>query len=183
MEVLGRFQESCCHGWNYLSGNVRSCCAATAGIEKTYHRAQQRFFWPGMKRDVRGCVNSCSECPKRKGTLQKHRDSLTTWQASHPFWQISMDVMGPLPDSQGCRYILLIGDQFSRWYEAVGLPNQEAKTVTEALVEKWITRFVCPVNLHSDTGRNFMSELFRELVVFWVYKERKQLRVIRKEMQ
>ena len=42
------------------------------------------------------------------------------------------------------------------------MPNQEAKTVAEAPVEKRITRFVCPVNL-PNKGTNFMSELFREL--------------------
>ena len=140
-----------------------SPCTGHLEIEKTYNRAQERFFWPGMKRDVREWVNSCDECLRRKGTPQKHRHSLTTWQASHPFWQVSLDVMGPLPDSKGCRYILLIGDHFSGWYEAVGMPNQEAQTVAGALVEKWITRFGCPVNLHSDKGTNFMSELFREL--------------------
>ena len=71
--------------------------------------------------------------------------------------------MGPLPDSQGCRYILLIREEFSKWYEAVGKPNQEAKTVAGALVERWITRFGCPVNLYSNNGTNFMSEMFREL--------------------
>ena len=72
-----------------------------------------------------------------------------------------MDVMGPLPDSQGSRYNLLIGHLFSKWYEAVGMPNQEAKTVAEALVEKWITRSGCHVNSHK--GTNFMSEVFRKL--------------------
>ena len=76
--------------------------------------------------------------------------------------------MGPLPDSQGCRYILLIGDQISKWYVAVGMPNQEAETIPEALVEKWITRFGWPVNPHSDKGTNFMSELFRDLCRIWV---------------
>ena len=71
--------------------------------------------------------------------------------------------MGPLPESQGNKYILLIGDQFSKWYEAVALPNQEAKTVAKAFVEHWIVIFGCPVNLHSDQGSNFMSKLFRSL--------------------
>ena len=71
--------------------------------------------------------------------------------------------MGPLPESQGNKYILLIGDQFSKWYEALALPNQEAKTVAKAFVEHWIVRFGCPVNLHSDQGSNFMSKLFCRL--------------------
>ena len=68
--------------------------------------------------------------------------------------------MGPLPGEQ---YILLIGDQFSKWYEAIALPNQEAKTVAKAFVEHWIVRFGCPVNLHSDQGPNLISQLFRGL--------------------
>ena len=71
--------------------------------------------------------------------------------------------MGPLPESQGKKNVLLKGDQFSKWYEAVALPNQEAKTVAKAFVEHWIVRFGCPVNLHSDQGSNFISKLFRSL--------------------
>ena len=55
-----------------------SPCTGHQGIEKTYHRAQERFFWPGMNRDVREWVNSCDECLRRKGTRQKHRHRLTT---------------------------------------------------------------------------------------------------------
>ena len=140
-----------------------SPCTGHFGIEKTYQRAQERFFWPGMKRDVNSWVQSCDKCLRRKGTPQKHRHSLKTWKPSHPFWQVSLDVMGPLPESNGQKYILLIGDQFSKWYEAVAMANQEAKTVARALVDNWITKFGCPVNLHSDKGTNFMSELFTEL--------------------
>ena len=43
------------------------------------------------------------------------------------------------------------------------MPNQETKTVAEALIEKWITRFRCTLNFHSDKRTNFASELFREL--------------------
>ena len=70
---------------------------------------------------------------------------------------------GPLPESKEKKYILLIGDQFSKWYEAVALPNHEAKTVAKVFVEHWIVRFGCPVNLHSDQESNFMSKLFRRL--------------------
>ena len=70
-----------------------------------------------------------------------------------PFLASIIGRHGTSPDSQGYRYIRLIGDQFSKWYEAVRMPKN---------VEKWITRFGCPVNLHSDKGTNFMSELFRE---------------------
>ena len=133
------------------------------GIEKTYQRACERLFWPCMRRDVRNWIESCYVCLKRKGTKQKHRHSLTKWKPSYPFWQVSLDIMGPFPESHGNKYILLIGDQFSKWYEAINLPNLEAKTVSGTFVEHWIVKFGCPVNLHSDQGSNFMSKIVRSL--------------------
>ena len=38
-----------------------------------------------------------------------------------------------------------------------------AETAARALVHGWISRFGCPVTLTSDQGRNFESNLFREL--------------------
>ena len=105
-----------------------------------------------MRRDVRNWIESCDVCLKRKGTKEKHRHSLTKRKPSHPFWQVSLDIMGLLPESQGKKYILLIGDQCSKWFEAIALTNQEAKTGAKAFVEHWIVRFGCPINLYSDQG-------------------------------
>ena len=135
----------------------------TFGIEKTYQRACERLFWPCMRRDVRNWVESCYVYLKRKSTNQKHRNSLTKWKFSHPIRQISLDIMGPLHESKGNKNILINGDQFGKWYEAIALPNQEAKTESRAFVEHWIVRFGFPVNLHSDQGSNFMSKFFRSL--------------------
>ena len=72
-----------------------SACTGHMGIEKTYQRARERYFWPGMKRDVKEWVDSCKECLRRKITPQKHRHSLMTWTPSHPFWQVALDFMAP----------------------------------------------------------------------------------------
>ena len=67
-----------------------------------------------MRRDVRNWIGSCDACLKRKCTKQKNRHSLTKWKPSHPFWQVSFNIMGPIPESQGKKYNLLIDDQFSK---------------------------------------------------------------------
>ena len=108
-------------------------------------------------------TESCDVCLKTKGTKQKHRHSLTKWKPSNPFWQVSLDIMGRPPGSQGNKYISLIGDQFSNFYEALALPNQEAKTVSRAFFERWLVRFVCPVNLHSDQGSKLFGSPCSEL--------------------
>jgi transposase InsO family protein len=50
---------------------------------------------------------------------------------------------------------------FSKWPEAYGLPNQEAVTVSRALIENWICRYGHPLEMHSDQGRNFESNVFQ----------------------
>ena len=72
--------------------------------------------------------------------------------------------MGPLPTSNGCRYILLIGDHFTNWYEANPLPDETAATTSDALLERWICRFGCPYSIHTDRGTNFKSQLFANLL-------------------
>ena len=52
------------------------------GIDKTYKRACERFYWPCMRRDVRNWIESSEICLRRKDTIidrQKH--SLTNEKA------------------------------------------------------------------------------------------------------
>ena len=47
--------------------------------------------------------------------------------------------------------------------EAFALPDIEAKTVAEALLHGFITRYGVPFQIHSDQGSQFESNLFQEL--------------------
>ena len=79
----------------------KSPSAGHFGVEKTYQRSCERHYWPCMSRDVRNWIESCYVSLKRKDTKQKHWHSLTKWRPSHPFWQVSRDIMCKLTDSQG----------------------------------------------------------------------------------
>ncbi|PIK55613.1 hypothetical protein BSL78_07465 [Apostichopus japonicus] len=75
-----------------------------------------------------------------------------------------MDILGPLPVTDtGNRYILCVADYFTKWTEAYAIPNQEAVTVARVFVEQFVLRFGVPLQLHTDQGRNFESNLFKEL--------------------
>ena len=116
-----------------------------------------------MRKNVRQWVSSSELCCQNKSTHQKHINSLITEKPSHPFWQIALDSMGPLPESSGNKYILLIGDQFTKWYEAIPMSNQEASMVARACVDVRNSRFGCLANLHSDKGSNVLSNLFKNM--------------------
>ena len=75
-----------------------------------------------------------------------------------------MDIMGPLPrTARKGRHILIVMDYFTRWAEAVVLPDQEAETVARAFVTEVVCRLGPPATIHTDQGRNFQAKMFREV--------------------
>ena len=78
--------------------------------------------------------------------------------------RVHIDLMGPFVESnKGNRYILIIIDKFTKWLECYPLPDQEAETVATSFIEGFKSRLGCPLQIHSDQGRNFESRLFQEV--------------------
>ncbi|GBM62525.1 hypothetical protein AVEN_157721-1 [Araneus ventricosus] len=81
---------------------------------------------------------------------------------------MALDILGPFPvTTKGNRYVLVLMDYFTRWPEAIPIPDQEASTVAEELVRSWISCYDVPMILHSDQSTNFNSALFTKLSEFW----------------
>ena len=83
---------------------------------------------------------------------------------SYPFHHIGLDFLGTLPTSNGGRYIFMIGDHSTKWYEAIPLPDQTAASTSDALLERWICRFGSPYSIHTDRGTKFESQLFANVL-------------------
>ncbi|GFW21937.1 retrovirus-related Pol polyprotein from transposon 412 [Trichonephila clavipes] len=78
------------------------------------------------------------------------------------FSHIHIDIVGPLPPSDGFQYLLTMIDRFSRWPEAVPIPDTTAKTISRAIFHHWIARFGCPSLITTDQGSQMRSSLFAE---------------------
>ena len=93
----------------------------------------------------------------------KNTQTFPFWIASsYPFLHIGINFMGLIPVSITNQHIMLIGDHFKKWYEAVPLPDQTAPTTTNALLQHWISG--CPYSIHGNQGRNFESKIFKLLL-------------------
>ena len=133
------------------------------GVRPTQKAIAQRFVWHGMKRDIRQWCRECPDCQASK--IHRHTHSALTKrpQPSDRFRSLHVDLVGPLPESHGMTYLFTVIDRFTRWPEAVPLPDAQASTCATALLHHWVARFGVPEDITSDRGRQFTSALWTQL--------------------
>jgi transposase InsO family protein/predicted aspartyl protease len=134
------------------------------GDLRTQASVSDRFYWATWRSDVRRYVNKCHVCITRKGPHQRVRLPERKFLTTEAFERIAMDICGPFPETpRKNKYMLVITDYFSKWVEAVAIPNQEAVTVVEALIREVISKFGVPATIFSDQGAQFTSRVMHLL--------------------
>ena len=114
----------------------------------------KKFVWHALHKQVGLWGKTCIPCQTSK--IQRHiKAPLEKFHVPpRRFDHIHVDLVGPLPPSKGYTHLLTVVD---RWPEAIPLTNTVTLTCAEA---NWIARFGVPMDMSSDRGSQFTSQLW-----------------------
>ena len=131
------------------------------GILRTLSLLRERFYWPGMQEEATQYVMHCSRCLRRKTPPQVA--PLQPILVTQPLELVHMDYLSLEPSKGNIENVLVITDHFTRYALAYPSKTQTAQATAGILWDNFICHYGFPERFISDQGRNFESDLIKEL--------------------
>ena len=122
---------------------------------------RERFYWPGMQEEATQHVLKCSRCLRRKTPPQVA--PLQPILVTQPLELVHMDYLSLEPSKGNIENVLVITDHFTRYALAYPSKTQTAQATARILWDNFICHYGFPEKFISDQGRNFESDLIKEL--------------------
>ena len=132
---------------NILSGHGKENACGTL----------QRFYWYGMRDDIKQWSKSCLKCQVNKKPQKIPRAPLGGMQVGSPLDRLSTD----FPVTPNIFWLLQKSSQNGSRYFL--FPDQSATRCANVLLNEVIGRYGTPLRMHSVEGRNYESIIFKEL--------------------
>ena len=129
------------------------------GVRGSQRLVSARFVWPGLSHDVRLWARSSLQCQRSKIQTHVKTSVPAILVPSRRFSHVHIDIVGPLPSSQGYSYLLTMIDRTTCWPEAVPLSSISTESCVRAFISTWVARFGVPSTLTSDRGAQFTSSV------------------------
>ena len=133
------------------------------GAKETKRRCTREYYWPKMKQNISDFVKTCHPCQQAKQSRSVDPGVGDFPVPDKRFSAIHLDIVGPLPESNGHKYLLTILDRCTRWTEAYPIRRDSAEEVARAFMQ-YVSRFGLPCSAVSDNGNAFISNLFQDIL-------------------
>ena len=135
---------------------------AHRGLEGTLTKVLKGFFLLSAKQKIRFLNSGCDTCLTKEQSMpvrtREHLPSLTGYVGE----KLYIDLGSMLETIRGNGYMLKAKDNFSQYCRAYPIPDKEAHTVAKVLMDQHFKVYRLPDQLHSDTGKEFVNNLWRE---------------------
>jgi hypothetical protein len=121
---------------------------------------QSGFYWPTMYDDAKSFVQRCSRCQRHGNINIRDAMPLTSNLQIDIFDVQGIDFMGPFPNSESCKYILVVVDYVSKWVEALPCWAIDAMHSKRMFHEIIFPRYGVPRIIIGDGGSHFIDRTF-----------------------
>ena len=163
-EVVFQFVVPQRHRGATLDGCHRE--AVHQGQGRSAALMQERFWWPGMTRDLRNCIKKCGHCRKYEAappvTPMKPLSCSGPGELLHVDFT-SIEETVPLKEDPVIHNVLVLQDHFSKYVVAYVVKDQTARTAAETLRIGYFRLFGTPAYLVSDQGKAFTGHIITHL--------------------
>lgn len=137
--------------------------SAHLGVSKTTALISQCAYWPRIKEDVKIHVRRCAVCQKNKPSNLPPVGLMKTREQSTVPWEVAnCDLIGPLPLSNGKKYIFAIIDQATKYCYIRGIRAATSKACVKVLEREVFPAHGACKLLISDGGSCFSGAEFEK---------------------
>ena len=132
-----------------------------------------KFWWKGIRLDVRNDINSCITCSKKLPNTA-HHPQLHLQIPKVPFACIAIDTIGKLPTtSSGNRYVLTCINLLTSYIIAVPIPNKAAELVVETYLSGILSRtgasMVCLSGNGTELKNSQMNTILKQVGIKHIF--------------
>lgn len=142
-----------------------STLAGHNGVAKTCDRIRESFWWRGLESDVRVYTRSCDRCQAGKTPRSAPAGKMVVGQPpSHPWEEVGIDFVGPMPVSGGYKYVCCVTDLFTGFVIAWPARDCRARTFAEDFIRNVVVPGHTPYAVRHDRGSSFQNALVKHLL-------------------
>ena len=120
-------------------------------------------MWHGINIDIVNWYRSCTGC--QTANVSRHNKPVFEKfdEPTERFELVQVNIVMPLPYSDGFKYLLTCVDCFTSWPEAIPIVDVRGETAADAFFSGWVARFGTPATITTDRGAQFESRLWDTL--------------------
>mgnify|MGYP002717984364 FL=1 len=144
------------------------------GVEKTTELIARNYYIPNLRQRVRDYVGQCETCIRDKPARHQPYGQMQVQEAPQRPWEwITIDFVGPLPESKGYDAITVITDRLTKYIHLV--PSKMTMTaiqMAELFLGNIVANHGMPKYITSDRDKLFTSKFWRSLADLMEIEER-----------
>ncbi|XP_045831048.1 uncharacterized protein LOC123922369 [Trifolium pratense] len=141
-----------------------ACGSHQSGHKMKWLLVRQGMYWPSMLKDCIDFAKGCQDCQKHAGIQHVPASELHSIIKPWPFRGWALDLIGEIKpaSSKNQKYIIVGVDYFTKWIEAIPLPNVDQEEVISFIQNHIIYRFGIPETITTDQGSVFTGRKMQE---------------------